>query len=111
MLSNWLILLAITLFSAVGFLLLTRRLTRPALLVLGVMLLVGLTLAALSQRNWPLECRLVPWFIDMISEERNLPTVLAATQLAMAGVFALYHARGLVRGWDWAGAFWLLFGI
>src|SRR5690606_8793819 len=111
MLSNWLILLTIGLLAIIGVALLARRLTRPAILVLGLMLLVELVLAALSQRNWPLEYRLVPWVIDMISEERNLPTTLAAIQLGVAGVFALYHARTLLKGWNWGGAYWLLIGV
>ncbi len=111
MLSNWLMLLGVSLVAVVGWLLLTRRLTRPAWLLLGVLLLVELVLAALSQRNWPLEYRLVPWFIDMISEERNLPATLSASLLALVGVFGLYNARGLLKGWNWPNAFWLLFGL
>lgn len=48
MLSNWLMLLGVSLVAVVGWLLLTRRLTRPAWLLLGVLLLVELVLAALS---------------------------------------------------------------
>lgn len=109
--QNWLFYLIVTSVVVVGFLLLTRRLTRPVLFLLGSMLIVELMLAALSLRNWPLEYRLVPWFIDMISEERNGPTLLAATQLAVLGIFALYHARGLIRRWTWRDAYWLLFGV